>query len=120
MNKKLLLALQKRLKNRLEELRTKIKNNEVREEDLEAVETEVDELTEELQDVEDALANLDEGDGGEGRDEDEQEEDEQDEEEEEERQKGISAEQRDAILGAIGDGLSTRGHKSTKNKEKEI
>lgn len=120
MNKKLLLALQKRLKNRLEELRTKIKNNEVREEDLEAVETEVDELTEELQDVEDALANLDEGDGGEGRDEDEQEEDEQDEEEEEERQKGISAEQRDAILGAIGEGLSTRGHKSTKNKEKEI
>lgn len=114
MNKKLLLALQKRTKARLEELRTKIQNNEVREEDLEAVEQEVEELTNELKEVEDQLANLDDEDTEE-RDEETEQEEEQDEE-----RNGIPEEKRNAILGAIGDGLSTRGHKSTKNKEKEI
>lgn len=121
MNKKLLLALQKRTKARLEELRTKIKNNEVREEDLESVEQEVEELTEELQEVEDQLANFEDEEETEEREEEtEEEETEEEEEEEEEERKGISAEQRSKILGAIGEGLSTRGHKTTKTKEKEI
>lgn len=126
MNKKILLASQKRLKARLEELRTKIKNNEVREEELEAVETEVGELTEELQEVEDAIANIDdEGDEGEDRaggedDKDDDKDDEEDDEEKDERKKDIDPEKRSAILGAIGEGLSTRGHKSTKTKENEI
>lgn len=133
MNKKLLLALQKRTKARLEELRTKIKNNEVREEELEAVETEVEELTEELQDVENELANLDDegaegtagtaGEEGEGRSDDDDKDDEEDEEDDEEgddKRSKIDPEKRNAILGAIGEGLSTRGHKTTKTKEKEI
>lgn len=133
--KKYLLKRQKALKARLEELRTKIKNNEVREEELESVESEVNELTEELQEVENQLANLDddvEGDEGEersdenGTEEDDNEgkkEDDDDDEEEdddENRGKGIDPEKRAAILSVIGKGLSTRGHKSTKNKEKEI
>lgn len=133
--KKYLLKRQKALKARLEELRTKIKNNEVREEELESVESEVNELTEELQEVENQLANLDddvEGDEGEersdenGTEEDDnegkKEDDDNDEEEDddENRGKGIDPEKRAAILSVIGKGLSTRGHKSTKNKEKEI
>lgn len=133
--KKYLLKRQKALKARLEELRTKIKNNEVREEELESVESEVNELTEELQEVENQLANLDddvEGDEGEersdenGTEEDDNEgkkEDDDDDEEEdddENRGKGIDPEKRAAILSVIGKGLSTRGHKTTKNKEKEI
>lgn len=123
MNKKLLLALQKRTKARLEELRDGIKKGEIREEDLEAVETEVGELTDELQEVEDQLANLDEDqEGGEGEDRSDEEDEDEDEEDEEdeERGKNLSPEQRSALETAIGKGLSTRGHKSTKNKEKEI
>lgn len=120
-----LLRQQKRFKKRLEELRTKIKNNEVREEELETVEAEVDELTEDLQEVENQLANLNDDEGGEGeeRDEDEQEEDEENDEEQEENEeeeRSLSPEQRSNILNAIGEGLSTRGHKTTKTKEKEI
>lgn len=119
MDKKFLLSLQKRIKNRLEELRTKIEKNEVREEELEAVETEVNELTEELQEVEDALANVENEEEAEERDE-EVDEVEEEINEEAENRTAISPEKRDAIIGAIGEGLSTRGHKSTKNKEKEI
>lgn len=126
--KEYLLKRQKALKARLTELRSKIEKNEVREEDLEAVEQEVEELTEELQEVEDALTDLDdEGGDGEGRSGDEGDEsdegnDEGDDDEGDEgnRGTGIDPEKRNAILGAIGEGLSTRGHKSTKNKDKEI
>lgn len=121
MNRKLLLALQKRTKARLEELRDKLTKGEVREEELEAIETEVEELTEELQQVEDELANLeDDDDEGRSGDDDDEEGDEDDEDDDEERGAGIDSEKRDGILTAIGKGLSTRGHKSTKNKEKEI
>lgn len=130
-----LLKRRKALKTRLAELRNKLQNNEVREEELEVIESEVNELTEELQEVENQLANLDddvEGDEGEersdenGTEEDDNEgkkEDDDDDEEEdddENRGKGIDPEKRAAILSVIGKGLSTRGHKTTKNKEKEI
>lgn len=123
MNRKLLLALQKRNKARLTELRTKLEKNDVREEDLEAVQTEVDELAAEQQEIADTLANLPEedegGEGdGEGSDDDEDREGEENDDKDEER--SISPEQRAAVLGAIGKGLSTRGHKSTKTKENEI
>ncbi|MGP4038337.1 phage major capsid protein [Gracilibacillus sp. D59] len=140
MNKKMLLAMQKRNKKRLKELRSKIEKGEVREEELEAVETEVDELTEEAQEIADALENVeDDGEGDEAGDDDgeedndneeddEGEEDEGDEEEEDgddgegegEKRSGIKPEQRDKVMTAIGKGLSTRGHKSSKTKEKEI
>lgn len=124
MNKKLLLAMQKRNKARLTELRGKLEKNEVREEELEAVQTEVDELAAEQQEIADALANLE--DEPEDTPEDEPEDPESDNPEdpenpdEEPEERGISPEQRAAVLGAIGNGLSTRGHKSTKTKEKEI
>jgi HK97 family phage major capsid protein len=133
MNKKLLLSLQKRNKARLTELRTKLENNEVREEDVEGVQTEVDELTEEAQEIADQLAEIededdeerdagdDKGEDGKKKDDDDEEDDEKDEEKDEgEKRSGISGEQRDKIMGQIGKGLSTRGNKSSKKKEKEI
>ncbi|MGE7838014.1 phage major capsid protein [Viridibacillus arvi] len=127
MNKKLLLALQKRNNQRLTELRGQLENNEVRESDLEAVQQEVQDLVDQLQEVADELSNADEGDedsdstsvegdseGGEGSGE------EGGEGEGGQRSAGISSEQRDGIMTQIGKGLSTRGHKFTKTKEKEI
>jgi HK97 family phage major capsid protein len=137
MNKKQLLAMQKRNQKRLAELRSKLEKNEVRSEELEAVQTEVDDLTEEAQDIADALANLEDGqeegggagegegdEGGEGGSDDEGEGEDsgQNEGEGSGEKRGaiISPEQRSNIMTQIGKGLSTRGHKSTKTKEKEI
>jgi HK97 family phage major capsid protein len=133
MNKKLLLSLQKRNKARLTELRTKLENGEVREEEVESVQTEVDELTEEAQEIADQLAEIeDEGDeerdggddkgedGKKKKDDEEDDEKEEDEDEGESRSKGLSPEQRNNIVSQIGKGLSTRGNKSSKKKEKEI
>ncbi|MEK5106524.1 phage major capsid protein [Cytobacillus sp. FSL K6-0129] len=131
MNKKLLLAIQKRNKQRLTELRTKLEKNEVRAEDLESVQTEVKELAEEAQAIADSLAEL--GDDPEdppadpedppadpeNRDEDPPA-DPEDPPADPENRSSISTEQRDGIMSAIGKGLSTRGHKSTKAKEKEV
>lgn len=136
MNKKQLLALQKRTKARLTELRTKLEKNEVRAEDLEAIQTEVKELAEEAQALADALANLgddtseneDEAstDEEEGRSDDESEDDEErsDEEEQEKEQRTppanvLSTEKRNEIMSQISSGLSTRGHKSTLKKQLE-
>ncbi|MFI8710259.1 phage major capsid protein [Bacillus sp. NPDC077411] len=137
MNKKLLLALQQRNNARLTELRGQLENNEVRAEDLATVQQEVQELTDQLQEIADTLANMNEGgdgsgegDGsgdsstgegdtgtgnGEGRSGDEG-----DEGGEGRRSSGLSAEQRNAVMTQIATGLSTRSHKSTKTKEKEI
>jgi HK97 family phage major capsid protein len=147
MNKKQLLAMQKRNKARLNELRGRLEKNEVRAEDLEGVQTEVQELADEAQAIADALANIEGGESegedagsdegssdGEGRSGDEAGEgddggesgsDDGDEERGEgsgegEQRTGIPAEQRDGIMKKIGASLSTRGHKSTKTKEKEL
>ncbi|WHY75710.1 phage major capsid protein [Neobacillus sp. WH10] len=134
MNKKLLLALQKRNNQRLTELRGQLERNEVRAEDLEAVQTEVTELADQLQEIADTLANMEgdgegegsgegEGDGsgdGEGRDGDPEGGEGEGEEGDGQRSNVISGEQRSAIMSQIGKGLSTRGAKSTKNREKEI
>jgi HK97 family phage major capsid protein len=124
--RKLLLALQKRNQARLTELRTKLEKSEVREEELEAVQTEVDELTVEAQEIADELENLDDneeeraGDKAKKEDDDEEVEDEEEKKDPEKRTGIISSEQRDAVMGQIGKSLSTRGHKTTKTKEKEI
>lgn len=137
MNKRQLLAMQKRNQKRLAELRSKLEKNEVRSEELEAVQAEVDDLTEEAQDIADALANMDDDPADpedppadpendpENRDNDPVDPENPADPEDppadpENRSKGISPEQRNNIMTQIGKGLSTRGHKSTKTKEKEI
>ncbi len=133
--RKLLLALQKRNKARLTELRTKLEKGEVREEELESVQEEVDQLTEEAQDIADELANLDDDstpeDGGQDNDSDEEDGDESESDDESEEDKGakgedekrdkiISPEQREKLMGAIGKGLSSKGHKSAQTRAKEV
>jgi HK97 family phage major capsid protein len=135
MNKKLLLALQKRNNSRLTELRGQLERNEVRAEDLEAVQTEVQELADQAQEIADSLANLDESGEGEGEGSASGEGEGRDGEAgdgeeggtgdgegsgEGEQRSAIPTEQRNKIMSQIGKGLSTRGHKSTKTKEKEI
>ncbi|MFJ7756317.1 phage major capsid protein [Peribacillus muralis] len=139
MNKKLLLALQKRNNQRLTELRSKLEKNEVRADDLEAVQTEVQDLADEAQEIADALANLDDDEGGEGEDDSEGKESgtgdegsdeggegrsgdegEGEGEGEGQRSAGISSEQRSAAMTAIQTALSTRNAKSTKQREKEV
>lgn len=134
--RKLLLELQKRNNQRLTELRTKLEKNEVRAEDLEAIQKEVQELSDTAKEIADELANLDEEE--QKKDEDTTEEDDEktedveetktDEDTEEERESDeekeqrskISDEQRKTAMSQIGKALSTRGSKSTKKKEKEI
>jgi len=146
--RKLLLELQKRNNQRLTELRNKLEKNEVRAEDLEAVQKEVQDLADTAKEIADELANLDESeeeegssegegagsngdesrDGEAGSDADgegdgqsgEGQEDNQSEEEDGQRSSGISPEQRNAAMSQIGKALSTRGSKTTKRKEKEI
>lgn len=132
MNKKLLLALQKRNKERLVELRTKAADPELREADLPAIQTEIEELAAELQEIADKLVEEGEsdegsegdGEGSEGRSGEEGDEGaEGDEGSGEGNQRSaepvITPEQRSAIQTAIASGLNTRGHVSTAKKELE-
>ncbi|MEC2964553.1 phage major capsid protein, partial [Bacillus cereus] len=133
MNKQLLLALQKRSNERLVELRTQVENPELRAEDLPAIQEEIDEINKQLQEVADALANLEDDGGGEEGNEDNEEGDEgsgtegsgeggegrASNTEGGENRNGLTPEQRSAAMAAIATGLSTRGHKTTKKKEKE-
>lgn len=134
MNRQLLLALQKRSNERLVELRTQVENPELRAEDLPAIQEEIDEINKQLQEVADALANLeDDGEGDEGDEEGDEGAGESGAEgsgeggegrtgnpEGGENRTGLTPEQRQAAMSAIATGLSTRGHKTTKKKEKEI
>ncbi|MCM3735597.1 phage major capsid protein [Bacillus cytotoxicus] len=137
MPRELLLALQKRNKERLTELRTKVENPELRAEDLTAIQEEIDEINKQLQEVADQLANMDEGGDGSGEGDGSGDSstgegdtgsgnvegrsgDEGDDGGEGQRSSGISPEQRNAVMTQIATGLSTRGHKSTQTNEKEI
>lgn len=126
MNKKLLLALQKRNKTRLAELRTQAENPELRAEDLPAIQSEIEEITAQLQEIADSLANDPEENPEEppaNPEENPEPRDDNPEEppaDSEPRSNTITAAQRSAVMNAISAGLSTEGHKSTHTKEKEI
>lgn len=129
--KKLLLEMQKRNKQRLTELRSKLEKNEVRAEDLESVQTEVQELADQAQEIADSLAEL--GDDPEDPPADPEDPPADPENRDEvppadpenppadpENRSGISDEQRSNAMNAIQSALSTRNAKSTKQREKEV
>lgn len=123
MNKKTLLALQKRNQKRLVELRTKIEKNEVREDDLAAVQTEIEELAEEAQAIADALADTEDTSTDEESREDDMKNDEEksaDEEDKKDEERSLNPEQRSRAMDSIAGALSTRNAKSSKTHEKEI
>lgn len=133
MNRQLLLALQKRNNERLVELRIKVENPETRAVDLEAIKTEIVDITAQLDEIatqladdgEDGTDGTDSGsDGGEGRDGEPDGEGDKGGSEGEgdsgERGAGITPEQRTAITTSIKNALSTRNAKSTKKREQEV
>ena len=128
MNKKLLLALQKRNKERMDELESRAQDPELRAADLPAIQTEIEEISTQLQEIADELANDGEEDtttteDEENRSKDDDSKENKDEENDEENRSQhpvATPEQRSTIRNAISTGLNTRGHQSSKSKEKEI
>lgn len=127
MNKQLLLALQKRNKERLAVLETNVSDPETRAADLAAIQTEIEEITTQLNDIATQLADDEEDSDSEGGEGDEDRDGDPDGEggsegegDDGERGASISPEQRSAALGAIKKALSTRNVKSTKKREQEI
>lgn len=130
MDKKLLMQLKARNEKRLGELRTKLEKNEVREDDIAAVEEEVTALVEEVQALADEIANLadddtpPEGDAaerdGEGGDDGEGSDEGEDDKPNENRSGMLTPEQRDKINNDIAAGLSVRGRQTNDKKSKQI
>ncbi|PEJ20478.1 phage major capsid protein [Bacillus toyonensis] len=121
--KEILKASQARNKARLAELQGKVEKGEVRSEELAAVKAEVEALTEEAKTLADVIAKLEEEEKEEDPDKKKDEDPEKKEDpaakENPDAKTDLSEEQRSEIMAAIGTGLSTKGHKSTKNKETE-
>ncbi|TKI27563.1 phage major capsid protein [Bacillus cereus] len=120
--KEILKASQARNKARLAELQGKVEKGEVRSEELAAVKAEVEALTEEAKTLADELAKLEEEekeDPDKKKDEDPEKKEDPAAKESPDVKTELSEEQRSEIMAAIGTGLSTKGHKSTKNKEME-
>ncbi|EMY5504752.1 phage major capsid protein [Bacillus wiedmannii] len=114
--KEILKASQARNKARLAELQGKVEKGEVRSEELAAVKAEVEELTEEAKTLADEIAKLEEE---EKEDPDKKKDEDPAATENPDVKTELSEEQRSEIMAAIGTGLSTKGHKSTKNKKEE-
>ncbi|UBR28729.1 phage major capsid protein [Bacillus sp. SD-4] len=121
--KEILKASQARNKARLAELQGKVEKGEVRSEELAAVKAEVEALTEEAKTLADELAKIEEKEKEEDPDKKKDDDSEKKEDpaakENPDVKTELSEEQRSEIMAAIGTGLSTKGHKSTKNKKEE-
>ncbi|EJR88132.1 phage major capsid protein [Bacillus cereus] len=121
--KEILKASQARNKARLAELQGKVEKGEVRSEELAAVKAEVEALTEEAKTLADEIAKLEEEEKEEDPDKKKDDDPEKKEDpaakENPNEKTELSEEQRSAISASIAAALSTKGHKSTKNKEKE-
>lgn len=126
MNKELLLALQKRNQERLQQLNTQLDNEGLTQEELDAINTEIATLSVELEKVETALKDLeDEDDEPEARADDPTEPTEPTEPEEpqeptEPTKTQASPEARSKAMTAVKSALSTKNAKSTKRKEAEM
>ncbi|EAC7998120.1 phage major capsid protein [Listeria monocytogenes] len=126
MNKKLLKKMQEERKNRLETLRSQVANGEIRAADLDTVQDEIDAIIEDLQNINDELSNDEEpsDDDEEPVEEEKSSEDEgearDDDNTDDERGASLNPEQRDAIMGAISEGLNIRARRTNKQIEKQI
>lgn len=123
MNKKFLLKLRKKVEAQLLTLRTKLEGtNELREDELAAIQEEVTELTEEIRELDEAIESADD----EEDDNDDQDDDDDDDNENRDGGQGdpehrsATPESRQAAATAIKTALSTRNAKSSKKKEQEV
>lgn len=139
MNKKLLVALQKRNTERLEALKDQLGQEGLTAEELTAIETEIESLSAELDEVATAIADLDDEGEAEGNDDEEQargqstdgqdegsDGEESGEGDEEGQARGsengeeapvVSAQARSKAMSAVKNALSTRNVVSTKKKD---
>lgn len=115
MNKQLLVALQKRNQERLETLQTQVQDPDLRAEDLEAIQTEITEITNQLSEIAAQLVEESDEENDEGT-----EEEKATESGESEQRNTASPENRSAAMSAIKTALSTRNAKSTKQRDKEV
>lgn len=128
MGKKLLEKMKARNEKRLGELRSKLEKNEIREDEIAAIEEEVTNLVEEVQELADEIANMDAGEEKEKEKEEEKEEKEEKSEEDkkektdnkEDRAGMLTPEQRDGLQKSIADGLNTRGRKKEESKNNQL
>ncbi|ANS51260.1 primosomal replication protein N [Bacillus thuringiensis] len=122
--KEILNASLARTKSRLAELQSKVEKNEVRSAELTAVKAEVEQLTLEVRTISEELATLEEEEKEEDPDKKKKDDDPEKKEdpaakENPDEKTELSEEQRSAISASIAAALSTKGHTSTKIKEKE-
>lgn len=120
MNKKLLLKLRKKAAAQLLTLRTKLEGtDELREDELAAIQEEVTELTEEIRELDEAIESADDEEDEENPDDNEEDEI-PDENQDNSQQRNATPENRQAAAAAIKIALSTRNAKSSKKKEQEV
>jgi len=131
MNKQLLLALQKRNQERLQQLNTELENENLTQEELDTINAEIEAISKELEEVEIALKDLEDEDGKETEaraatetettETKETDEKEQDETETTDTAKTqVSPEARSKAMSAVKTALSTKNAKSTKKREAEM
>ncbi|EBF5150447.1 phage major capsid protein [Listeria monocytogenes] len=127
MNKKLLKKMKEQREKRLEELKGKVTNGEIRAADLDAVNAEIDTIIEELQGIKDELANDEDSSADDEEAPAEEEKSSEDDDEErdddntdDERGAVLNSEQRDAIMGSISNGLNVRAKSTAKQLENQI
>lgn len=123
MNKELLMQLEKRTRDRLEDLKAQLGKSGLSIEELKTIKSEVTKLGEELKGITDEIAKLESGEEqpAEGQPAEGGAEKPAEQQPEEQRKEGEEMEeQRSAIMGAIGKALSTKHAQPTKRKESEI
>lgn len=119
----MLLRLKKRNETRLEKLRTKVEGADLTEDELGAIESEIDELTEELQGINSDLEKLDENEPEPVVDPEPEPEgtpEPKGEPQPENRDGMITQERRDGVLGKIREGIKTRSSASKQKLQSEI
>lgn len=124
MNKQLLEKMKQRNEKRLGELREKLEKNEIREDNIAAVEEEVSTLVEEVQALADEIANLaDEPNGKNDKDDDKDDKnDKQDDKDDDKQNRAgmLTEDQRDGLQQSIADGLNSRGRQNVEKKNVEL
>ncbi|MGI6154432.1 MAG: phage major capsid protein [Enterococcus lemanii] len=123
MGKEMLLRLKKRNEKRLEKLRSKVEGTDLTEEELNDIESEIDELTEELQGINSDLEQLeeDELDPADNPEPEPQETPEPEGDPQPENRDGmITQERRDGVLGKIREGMKARSSVSKQKLQTEI
>lgn len=115
MNKKLLLSLQKKNKDRLEALKVRLEEEGLTQEELTAIENEIEELSTELDDIATDLSDLENE-----ADEDNNSDEDLDKDTGDEETQTVNPQARSKAMDAVKSALSTRNASSTKKRDAQM